>query len=153
MYIDSERSSPIVSVFLSRSEPARSTRLSLHRVTTPDESTRERIRRWTVKMAWPRVELRLSWWLAICRLVWPSKSSARASSSDATGWWRRFFTEVAALVLDQRERLRHRLRRRQRREKVDERVLVDLDVRDADRRLVLRVVATRTQRSRRSRAA
>ena len=60
MYIDSDASAPSVTVFFRRSEPARSTRLSLHLVTTPEESTRERMRMCTLKMAWPRVELRLS---------------------------------------------------------------------------------------------
>ena len=49
-----------LAAFLRRSEPARSTRLSLHRVTTPDESTRERIFTWIVKIACPRVDERLS---------------------------------------------------------------------------------------------
>ena len=35
---------------------------------------------------------RLSWWLAVIRLVWPSKRSWSASSSVATGTIRWFFT-------------------------------------------------------------
>ena len=93
----SARRSPAVSVFLSRSEPARSTRLSLHLVTTPDESTRDLMRTISVKIACPRVEVRLSWWTATCRLALPSKSILSASSSERTGTVVRFLTDVSPL--------------------------------------------------------
>ena len=44
------------------------------------------------------------------------------------------------LVLHQRQRIRHRLRRRQRREQVDERVLVDFNIRDRNGGLKLRML-------------
>ena len=95
MYIDSAFMSPSVDVFFSRSEPARSTRLSLHRTTFSLDSTRDRIWTYTVKTAWPRVELRLSWWLATARFVSPSKSMLSASSSFVTFSTRSPFTCVA----------------------------------------------------------
>ena len=71
-------------VFLRRSEPARSTKLSLDVTTfslTPDRLCCRSV---TVKMECDRFELRFSLCCAVVRASWPEYSRLSASASDAT---------------------------------------------------------------------
>ena len=79
MYRASRRTVPSIPVFLTRSEPARSTRCSFDRRTTSEPSLRASIA--TVKMQCERDEAMFMGVSEIIRLVSPTKRRLRASSS------------------------------------------------------------------------
>mmetsp|Transcript_34151 Transcript_34151/g.57383 ORF Transcript_34151/g.57383 Transcript_34151/m.57383 type:complete len:226 (+) Transcript_34151:318-995(+) len=92
MYIASFSACPSTFVFLVRSDPAKSTKFILDDITL--SSAPERVWRKTVNTTCEREEFEFSAWEATDRPLSPSKKEASASSSLATGFWYRPFTNV-----------------------------------------------------------